>query len=60
MGVGLSFFFHCYFNRIESRFFFFILIFLLLSSSVFVNPNDSDSLEFALPMQVPLMAYGDR
>jgi len=24
-----------------------------------VNPNNSDSLEFVLPLQVPLMTYGN-
>ena len=36
-----------------------LLLFLFASSSVFVNPNESDSLEVTLPLQAPLMAYGD-
>jgi len=52
-------FFHCYLNRIEV-FFLLYSYFRLLSSFVFVDPNETNSLKVALPLQVPLMAYSDR
>ena len=51
-------FFHCYLNRIEISFSF-LLLFLFASSFVFMDPNETDSLEVAFSLQVPLMAYGD-
>ena len=45
------------FLDLNQKFIFFI--FALLSSDVACNPKESDSLEFSLPLQVPLMAYGD-
>ena len=43
-------FFHCYLNRIEV-FFSFLLLFMFVSSFVFVDPNETDNLEVALPLQ---------
>jgi len=57
--IGVSdLFFHCYLNRIEVSFSF-LLLFSFTSSSVFVDPDETDSLEVALLLQVPLMSYGD-
>ena len=45
---------------IESKFsFLFYSCFCLFPSSVFVDPNETDSFKVVLPLQVPLMAYGD-
>ena len=56
-GVSKSFL-SLLFESNQSFLFVFTLIFWL-PSFVFVNLNDSDSLEFALLLQVSLMAYGD-
>ena len=57
--VNKSYFLPLLFESNQSFLFFFILVFLLLTSFVFVNPNDSNSLRVALPLQISLMAYGD-
>ena len=43
----------------NQSFFSSLFLILLLLYSVFMNTNDSDSLEVALLLQVSLMAYGD-
>ena len=51
-------FFRCYLNQIKVSFSF-LFLFFSLSSFVFVDPNETDSLEVAFSLQVLLMAYDD-
>ena len=56
-GVSKSFL-PLLFESNRSFFFFFTLVFVYFPLMC-CNPSESDSLETASPLQVPLMAYGD-
>ena len=45
--------------ELNQSFFFFLYSYFLLLSSMCCNPRESDSLETAQSLQVPLMAYSD-